>query len=127
MSICQERCNAIVFDGRRGDAPACPAVCTDELLVRHLFTRGERDRGLQRDLRIDALEGGCLRGRLKVAAVKDPLDFVEAVFHAAEGLVHCRFGKHAHDLPQGIRIDTNMVTVDQAAEIILSGLRFPEY
>ena len=108
-------------------AAAYPAVCTDD------FWSGICSRVEREIVDCNAICGSMLwkvaarRGRLRVVAVKDPLDFVEAVFHAAEGLVHCRFGKHAHDLPQGIRIDTNMVTVDQAAEIILSGLRFPEY
>lgn len=108
-------------------APACPAALTDEFWS-GICLRVERE-----IVDCNAICGSMLwkvaaRGRrLKVAAVNDPLDFVEAVFHAAEGLVHCRFGKHAHDLPEGIRIDASMVTVDQAAEIILSGLRFPEF
>jgi hypothetical protein len=108
-------------------APACPAASTGD------FWSGVCSRVDREIADCNAICGSTLwkvaarRRRLKVAAAADPLDFVEAVFHAGERLVHCRIGKHAHDLPEGIRIDTSMVTVDQAAEIILSGLRFPEF
>ena len=64
--------------------------------------------------------------RLRVSAVADGQDFVEAVFDAETHAVHCRFGRHASRISAALRMDAAAVTAPEAAAIMLSGLSFPE-
>jgi len=63
--------------------------------------------------------------RLRVTALDDPQDSVEAVYDAESHSVACTRGRHARGRPKGLDLSAGRLTVGQAADVILAGLRFP--